>query len=65
MGLLTVGTPLSWSETVPYCAHVKQHGLTQFIHMYNRLKHRTGDQLRWGDEIEYVILKIDDHNKKV
>uniref|UniRef100_A0A0N5AG44 Glutamate--cysteine ligase n=1 Tax=Syphacia muris TaxID=451379 RepID=A0A0N5AG44_9BILA len=65
MGLLTEGTPLSWEETVPYVEYVKKHGLAQFINLYHRLKSRDYDQLRWGDEIEYVVVKFDHEAKKV
>ncbi|PAV67901.1 hypothetical protein WR25_24148 isoform B [Diploscapter pachys] len=65
MGLLTKGTPLTWDETVPYIDYIKKHGITQFINMYHRLKARHGDQLKWGDEIEYTIVKFDHENKKV
>uniref|UniRef100_A0A915D7R7 Glutamate--cysteine ligase n=1 Tax=Ditylenchus dipsaci TaxID=166011 RepID=A0A915D7R7_9BILA len=64
MGLLTKGTPLSWEETVPYVEYIKKHGIAQFIVLYHRLKSRKPDHLRWGDEIEYTIVKFDhEHNK--
>uniref|UniRef100_A0A183D347 Glutamate--cysteine ligase n=1 Tax=Gongylonema pulchrum TaxID=637853 RepID=A0A183D347_9BILA len=44
---------------------LQKHGIAQFIALYERLKGREGDQLRWGDEIEYTILKFDDTAKKV
>ncbi|MFH4976819.1 hypothetical protein AB6A40_003528 [Gnathostoma spinigerum] len=65
MGLLTQGHPLSWEETVPYVDYIKKHGIIQFIELYHRLKNREGDQLRWGDEIEYTVVKFDHENKKV
>jgi len=65
MGLLTLGTPLSWQETVPYVEYIKQHGIAQFIALYHRLKQRQGDVLKWGDEIEYTVVKFDSDNKKV
>ncbi|KAI6180554.1 Glutamate--cysteine ligase [Aphelenchoides besseyi] len=65
MGLLTKGTPLSWAETVPYLDYIKTHGIAQFIALYHRLKNRENDQLRWGDEIEYTIVKFDHEEKKV
>ncbi|CAJ0585924.1 unnamed protein product, partial [Mesorhabditis spiculigera] len=65
MGLLTKGSPLSWAETVPYVEFIKKHGIAQFINLYHRLKARSGDQLKWGDEIEYTIVKFDHEGKKV
>ncbi|VDD93461.1 unnamed protein product [Enterobius vermicularis] len=65
MGLLTEGTPLSWRETVPHVEKIKDKGLDQFIYLYHRLKARDSDKLRWGDEIEYTIVKFDHEAKKV
>lgn len=64
MGLLSEGNPLSWEETKKYADHVRKHGIEQFIHLYARLKDRQGDILKWGDEVEYIIAKFDDENKK-
>lgn len=51
MGLLTEGSPLSWEETKQLSKHVQQHGIEQFIHLYERLRDRQGDILKWGDEV--------------
>ncbi len=63
MGLLSEGEPLSWEETHKYADHVRRHGVEQFIHLYKRLNERQGDVLKWGDEIEYFIIKLDDKSK--
>ncbi|VDN05589.1 unnamed protein product [Thelazia callipaeda] len=65
MGLLTLGTPLSWNETLPFVDYIKEHGIAQFISLYHRVKSREGDQLKWGDEVEYTIVQFDDDAKKV
>ncbi|XP_078480973.1 glutamate--cysteine ligase catalytic subunit-like [Ciona intestinalis] len=66
MGLLEFdGEPLTWQQLQPYVEHVKSHGIQQFLHNYNRLMKRPGDMLKWGDEVEYMILKFDHKNKKV
>jgi glutamate--cysteine ligase catalytic subunit len=65
MGLLTKGTPLSWPELLPHVEYIKTHGIAQFIQLYHRLKERQGDQLRWGDEIEYTLVKFDHEAKRV
>ncbi|XP_023025106.2 glutamate--cysteine ligase isoform X3 [Leptinotarsa decemlineata] len=60
MGLLNESvTPLSHEDTMKYAQHVREHGITQFISLYKRLKDRQGDVLKWGDEIEYSIIKFD------
>lgn len=63
MGLLTEGSPLSWEETKKLANHVREHGINQFINLYARLKDRQGDVLKWGDEVEYVLIKFDDDNQ--
>ena len=50
MGLLYLGTAYSWNEASKYAEHVRQHGVTQFLHIWDRLKDRMGDELLWGDE---------------
>lgn len=55
MGLLTEGSPLSWEETKKLSKHVREHGIEQFINLYRRLKDRTGDILKWGDEVCFPI----------
>ncbi|XP_031569988.1 glutamate--cysteine ligase catalytic subunit-like isoform X2 [Actinia tenebrosa] len=64
MGLLSLGSPLSWEETKKYADHVRKHGIEQFLHIYNRLKTRQNDMLKWGDEVEYTLIKFDHENKK-
>jgi glutamate--cysteine ligase catalytic subunit len=63
MGLLTEGSPLSWEETKNLSEHVRQHGIVQFINLYKRLRDRQGDILKWGDEVEYIIVKFNDERK--
>ncbi|XP_017056232.1 glutamate--cysteine ligase [Drosophila ficusphila] len=63
MGLLSEGSPLSWEETKALADHVREHGVNQFINLYHRLKDRQGDILKWGDEVEYIIVKFDDENR--
>ncbi|KZS07939.1 Glutamate--cysteine ligase catalytic subunit [Daphnia magna] len=64
MGLLSEGSPLSWPETKKLADHVREHGITQFINLYNLLKDRQGDVLKWGDEIEYMLVKFNHEEKK-
>ncbi|XP_041973973.1 glutamate--cysteine ligase catalytic subunit [Aricia agestis] len=64
MGLLTEGSPLTWKETKALAEHVRQHGVEQFINLYSKLRDRTGDVLKWGDEVEYIIVKFDDENQR-
>ena len=55
MGLLTEGTPLSWEETMKFSKHVRDHGIQQFINMFSKLRDRTGDEFKWGDEVSILL----------
>lgn len=65
MGLLSLGEPLSWEETKKHAEHVRQHGIKQFLSIFKARRNRSDEFLKWGDEIEYIIVKFDDENKKV
>ncbi|XP_059586375.1 glutamate--cysteine ligase catalytic subunit isoform X2 [Alligator mississippiensis] len=65
MGLLSQGSPLSWEETRRHAAHVRSHGILQFLHIYRALCDRHKDVLKWGDEVEYMLVAFDHENKKV
>jgi glutamate--cysteine ligase catalytic subunit len=54
MGLLSVGQPLSWKETKKHAYLVKKTGVQQFLAIYQRLKERKHDALKWGDEAGLV-----------
>ncbi|CAG2242989.1 GCLC [Mytilus edulis] len=56
-------TPLSWEEITNNLDGVKKQGIRQFIYQYKKHKDRRNDPLYWGDEIEYMIVKIDDEEK--
>lgn len=63
MGLLTEGRPLSWEETKALAEHVRKHGIEQFISLYERLRDRQGDILKWGDEVEYILVRFDEDRR--
>ncbi|XP_049337054.1 glutamate--cysteine ligase catalytic subunit isoform X2 [Astyanax mexicanus] len=65
MGLLSQGSPLNWAETKKYADHVRKHGILQFVNIYNKVKDRQKDVLKWGDEVEYMLVELDDKNEKV
>lgn len=57
MGLLFLGTPLSWEDAKSYADHVREHGITQFLHTWDRVKDRRGDELLWGDEVPLLASR--------
>jgi glutamate--cysteine ligase catalytic subunit len=64
-GLLKVGTPKTWDESKKDLKYIRKAGVRQFISTYNRVKDLKGDELLWGDEIEYGIFHMDPESKKV
>ena len=64
MGLLSEGHPLTFEETKALADHVRRHGVQQFIHLFQKtVNERKGDVLKWGDEVEYVLVKMDKKTK--
>lgn len=51
MGLLSLGTPLPWSEVKKHAEHVREHGIYQFLSIWRRNKDKGRDELLWGDEV--------------
>ncbi|KAG5831185.1 hypothetical protein ANANG_G00301140 [Anguilla anguilla] len=64
MGLLSQGSPLNWEETKKYADHVRKHGIIQFLNIYNKVKDRQKDVLKWGDEVEYMLVAMDEKDEK-
>ena len=48
MGLLYQGTTLPWDDAKIYADHMRNHGITQFMNIWDRLKDRHGDELLVG-----------------
>ena len=65
MGLLTLGKPLSPEETRAVSNYIREHGITQFLSTWRRVKDIQDDELRFGDEIECGIFVVDPVNKTV
>ncbi|CDK24546.1 unnamed protein product [Kuraishia capsulata CBS 1993] len=65
MGLLSLGTPLHWLESRNHCEHVRDNGLEQLIKMFEAASARSDDPFLWGDEIEYMLLKVNDKDHSI
>eukprot|EP00761_Pharyngomonas_kirbyi_P000677 gb/GECH01000677.1/.p1 GENE.gb/GECH01000677.1/~~gb/GECH01000677.1/.p1 ORF type:complete len:615 (+),score=87.57 gb/GECH01000677.1/:1-1845(+) len=61
MGLLTEGSPLQWEDAERLASHVRENGLEQLLYLYNALKDRQNDCLKWGEEVEYMIVRRREH----
>lgn len=64
MGLLSAGTPLSWPDSRPYRRRIHTDGIKQFLNVFHATKHFHNHDLKWGDEVEYLILHIDKKSRK-
>ena len=60
-----MGVPQPWEKSKKNLSYVRQAGVRQFISTYNRVKDLKGDELLWGDEIEYGIFVLDGKEKKI
>ena len=67
MGFLEAGIPIPWEDAVEkgVNVYVREHGVIQFLNLFNHVKGRSNDILLWGDEIEYMVLERDDSEKIV
>ncbi|KPI43268.1 Glutamate--cysteine ligase [Cyphellophora attinorum] len=64
MGLLQLGTPLEWPEAKKAASQVREWGIEQLLHIWNQAKGKERNALLWGDEIEYLVVSLDDEQKK-
>lgn len=60
-----MGVPKSWDDSKKDLRYIRKAGVRQFISTYNRVKDLKGDELLFGDEIEYGVFKVDKEGKKV
>ena len=60
MGFLEVGEPIDWPDSLDVIGYIREHGIQQFLNLYNRVKAIEGDSLLWGDEVEYAVLSLDE-----
>ena len=67
MGLLSLGTPLSWDESKKHNEHIRTNGITQLINIFNQHGKRENDVFLWGDEVEYMLVDVNesDHTAKL
>eukprot|EP00043_Microstomoeca_roanoka_P028431 m.17993 g.17993 ORF g.17993 m.17993 type:complete len:683 (+) comp8403_c0_seq1:65-2113(+) len=63
MGLLSQGTPLAWQDVKKHADYIREHGILQLINIFERLDGRTNDVLKWGDEVECMVVQFDDEAK--
>ena len=64
MGLLSKGTPLDWKNTKLHADLLRKQGIKEFLNIYKQYKLNQNDSFKWGDEIEFTLIKFDHVNKK-
>ena len=64
MGFLTDGTALPWEDAKEFLNYVRQHGILQFLSIYHERKDSENDRLLWGDEIEFMMVKMDRQTRR-
>lgn len=64
MGLLSEGTPLNWPASQQYRQRVKNDGIQQFLSVFQAAKDFRHHGLKWGDEVEYLLLNLDHKVRK-
>lgn len=65
MGLLNQGTPLDWTEISKSAKLIKREGIKQFIRLFNKCKNRRDERFKWGDEVEFMMVRFDHENRNV
>eukprot|EP01065_Artemidia_motanka_P006048 TRINITY_DN1293_c4_g2_i2.p1 TRINITY_DN1293_c4_g2~~TRINITY_DN1293_c4_g2_i2.p1 ORF type:complete len:730 (+),score=281.11 TRINITY_DN1293_c4_g2_i2:64-2253(+) len=66
MGLLeNEGEPLNWEDKRSPAAreYVLKHGIEQFLSLYSNYKDEKSRPFLWGEEVEYMLVKLDDETK--
>ncbi|EDL44994.1 gamma-glutamylcysteine synthetase, putative [Plasmodium vivax] len=64
MGFLKVGTPLTWEEVQKVKSLIRLYGILQFVHTYKCNKDRVDENIMFGDEIEYIVIRNDETLKE-
>lgn len=65
MGQLIEGDPLSYEQMRAVLAYIRIHGAIQFLNIWKRMKVLENDELKFGDEVECGIFRIDPGQKTV
>lgn len=64
MGLLSLGTPLDWEISRKHNEHIRANGIVQLQNIFRQHKSRQNDHFYWGDEVEYMLVHIDEEERR-
>ena len=56
---------MDWPEAKKNADHVRQWGIEQLLAIWKRAKGKERDALRWGDEVEYLVVAFEEDRRKV
>lgn len=59
LGLPRSGKPLNWIETKSVAKTARYLGAEQFLKLYTKHANRSGDPALWGDELGFMIVRMD------
>ena len=59
MGIQDEGRALSWTQTQAYSDIVRRKGIQQLIRMFRDGRQRSSDPFLFGDEVEYLLIRLD------
>ena len=64
---MCIGQQIDHSEAQKYenIELVRKKGIQQFVRLYHTFKYRDNDALKYGDEVEYSLVKFDHEHKRV
>ena len=65
MGILTEGKALTPEQLRDVGQYIREHGITQFLRTWDRVKDVENDDFRFGDEIECGLMVVDNVKKTV
>jgi len=63
MGFIAEGNTLVWEDAEKHAKYIQEHGIIQFLNIYNANKDRFADQFKWGDEVEYLLISKEEDGK--
>jgi glutamate--cysteine ligase catalytic subunit len=65
MGFLSDGKTLAWQESKKHIPYVREHGVEQFLSVHRKVKDNANDKFLWGDEVEYIVVRVDSDRRHV
>ncbi|GAM26189.1 hypothetical protein SAMD00019534_093640 [Acytostelium subglobosum LB1] len=65
MGFIAEGNTLGWEDSEKFIDYVKKHGVQQLLNIWKNNKDRMGDSFKWGDEVEYIMLNVDENTNDI